>query len=118
MAATLTLCVSRKMLSSVCLLPIPLAFHCSMLNVLSDTVGVWAGLGGGEPLIHTQLRQSPSQHFPWDSIKCLFQIHKSIVQLFFFDWCFFCTCLMMKMASVVPLPGMKPNSMFSMTPDI
>ena len=48
MAATLTLCASRKMLSSVCLLPIPLAFHCSMFNVLSDMVVVWAGLGGGE----------------------------------------------------------------------
>ena len=48
MAATLTLCASRKMLISVCLLPIPLAFHCSMLNVLSDMVGMWAGLGGGE----------------------------------------------------------------------
>ena len=36
------------MLSSVCLLPIPLAFHCSMLNVLSDMVGVWAVLCGGE----------------------------------------------------------------------
>ena len=47
MAATLTLCVSRKMLSSVCLLPIPLAFHCSMLNVLSDMVDLWAGVGGG-----------------------------------------------------------------------
>ena len=47
MAATLTLCASRKMLSSICLLPIPLAFHCSMLNDLSDIVGVWAGLGGG-----------------------------------------------------------------------
>ena len=35
------------MLSSVCLLPIPLTFHCSMLNDLSDMVGVWAGLGGG-----------------------------------------------------------------------
>ena len=39
MAATLTLCASRKMLSSVCLLPIPFAFHCSMLNDLSDMVG-------------------------------------------------------------------------------
>ena len=48
MAATLTLCTSRKMLSSVCLLPIPLAFHGSMLNDLSGMVGVWAGLGGGE----------------------------------------------------------------------
>ena len=48
MAATWTLCTSRKMLSSVCLLPIPLAFHCSMLNDLSDMVGVWAGLGSGE----------------------------------------------------------------------
>ena len=48
MAATLTLCASRKMLNSVCLLPIPLAFHCSMLNVLSDMVSVWAGLDGGE----------------------------------------------------------------------
>ena len=48
MAATLTLCASRKMLSSVCLLPIPLTFHCSMLNVFSGMVGVWAGLGGGE----------------------------------------------------------------------
>ena len=48
MAATLTLGTSRKMLSSVCLLPMPLSFHCGMLNVLSDMVGVWAGLGGGE----------------------------------------------------------------------
>ena len=48
MTATLTLCASRKMLSSVCLLPIPLAFRCSGLNVLSDMMGVWAGLGGGE----------------------------------------------------------------------
>ena len=48
MAATLTLCASRKMLSSVCLLPISLAFHCSMLNDLSDMVDMWAGLGGGE----------------------------------------------------------------------
>ena len=48
MAATLTSCASRKMLSSVRLLPIPLAFHCSMLNVLSDMVGVWAELGGDE----------------------------------------------------------------------
>ena len=49
MAATLTLCASRKMLSSVCLLPMPLAFPFSMLNVLSDMVGVWEGVvGGGE----------------------------------------------------------------------
>ena len=40
MANTLTLCSSRKMLSSVCLLPMPLALHCSILNVLSDMVGV------------------------------------------------------------------------------
>ena len=48
MAATLTSCASRKMLSSICVLPIPLAFHCSMLNVLSDMVGMWAELGSGE----------------------------------------------------------------------
>ena len=48
MTATLTLCASRKMISFVCLLPIPLAFHCSVLNILSDMVGVWAGLCGGE----------------------------------------------------------------------
>ena len=48
MAATLTLCASRKMLSYVCLLLMPFAFHCSMLNVLSDMVGMWAGLGGVE----------------------------------------------------------------------
>ena len=48
MAATLTLCASRKMPSSLCLLPMPLAFHYSMLNVLSDMMGMWAGLGGGE----------------------------------------------------------------------
>ena len=48
MVATLTLCASRKMLSSVCLLSIPFAFHGSMLNDLSDMVGVWARLGGGE----------------------------------------------------------------------
>ena len=51
MAATLTLCASRKMLISVCLLPIPLAFHCSMLNVLSDMVGVWAGLQGNNRVL-------------------------------------------------------------------
>ena len=48
MAATLTLCTSRKMLSSVCLLPMPLAFHCSVLNGLSNMVGMWVGLGDGE----------------------------------------------------------------------
>ena len=48
MAATLTLCASRKMFSSVFLFPIPLAFHCSMLNDLSDMVGMWAGLCGGD----------------------------------------------------------------------
>ena len=48
MAATLTLCASRKMLSSICLLPMPLAFYCSILNVFSDVVGMCAGLGGGE----------------------------------------------------------------------
>ena len=48
MAATLTLRASRKMLSSVYLLPIPMAFHCSMLNDWSEMVGVYAGLGGGE----------------------------------------------------------------------
>ena len=47
MAATLTLCALRKMHTSVCLLPIPLAFHCSMLNDLSDMVGVSVGLDGG-----------------------------------------------------------------------
>ena len=46
MAATLTLCASRKMLSSVCLLPTPFTFHCSMLNDLSDMVVVWAGQVG------------------------------------------------------------------------
>ena len=39
---------NRKMLSSVCLLPMSLVFHCSIWNVLSDMVGLWAGLGGGE----------------------------------------------------------------------
>ena len=48
MIAIFALCALRKMLSSVCLLPMPLAFHCSMFNVLSHMVGVWAGLGGGE----------------------------------------------------------------------
>ena len=48
MAATLTLCASRNMLSYICLLPMPLAFHCSMLNVLSNMVGMWAGPGDGE----------------------------------------------------------------------
>ena len=48
MATTWTLCASRKMLCSVCLLPIPLTFHCSMLNDLFDMVGMWTGLGGGE----------------------------------------------------------------------
>ena len=47
MAASLTLCASRKMLGSVRLLPMPLAFHCSMLNVLSDMEGVCVVLCGG-----------------------------------------------------------------------
>ena len=59
MAATLTLCASRKMLSSVCLLPIPLPFYFSMLDVLSDMVGgtrrwgscVWRYTGGTDPVI-------------------------------------------------------------------
>ena len=48
MATTLRSYASRKMLSSACVLLIPLAFQCSVLNVLSDMVGAWAGLGGGE----------------------------------------------------------------------
>ena len=48
MAATLTLCALRKMLSSVRLWTMPLAFHYSMLNVLSDMEVVRAVLGGGE----------------------------------------------------------------------
>ena len=47
MAATLMVCASRKMLNSVCLLLIPLAFHCSMLNDLSDMVVMWEGIVGG-----------------------------------------------------------------------
>ena len=46
--ATLTLCASRMMFNSVCLLPMPLAFHVSILNALSDMVEVWTGLGGGK----------------------------------------------------------------------
>ena len=63
MAATLMVCASRKMLSSVCLLQIPLAFHCSMLNVLSDMLGVWAGLGGGEGCVcrHTGGTDTPQR---------------------------------------------------------
>ena len=69
MAATLTLCASRKMLSSVCLLPIPLVFHCSMLNVLSDMVGVWAGLGGGEcaQAVVASYRRFRSSHWLYDN---------------------------------------------------
>ena len=48
MTDILTLCASRKMLSSVCVLLMPLSFHSSMLNALSDMVEVWAGLGDGE----------------------------------------------------------------------
>ena len=69
MAATLTLCASRKMLSSVCLLPIPLAFHCSMLNVLSDMVGMWAGVGGGggARIVVASYRRYRSSHWLYDS---------------------------------------------------
>ena len=48
MDATLTLCSSKKMLSSVRVLPMPFAFHCSMLNGLSDMEGVQLVLGGGK----------------------------------------------------------------------
>ena len=54
MAATLTLCTSRKMPSSVCLLLIPLALHCSMLNDLSDMVGVTKGVRGRGGVIQIQ----------------------------------------------------------------
>ena len=48
MAVTFTLCASRRMLSSVCLLRMSLAFQLSMLNALSDMVEVGAGQGRGE----------------------------------------------------------------------
>ena len=80
MAATLTLCASRKMLSSVCLLPMSLAFHCSMLNVLSDMVGVtrrwrrcavlwWRPTGGtdiaiGSPIIRNVSKTRTSCMYP------------------------------------------------------
>ena len=66
MAATLTLCASRKMLSSVRLLPIPLAFHCSMLNVLSDMVGMWAG-GEALVIVVASYRRYRSSHWLYDS---------------------------------------------------
>ena len=65
MAATLTLCASRKMLSSVCLLPIPLAFHCSMLNVLSDMVGMW--VGEARVIVVASYRRYRSSHWLYDS---------------------------------------------------
>ena len=34
------------MLCSIRLLPMPLAFYCRWLNVLSGMEGMWAGLGG------------------------------------------------------------------------
>ena len=69
MVATFTLCASRNMLSSVCLLPMPLAFHLSMLNVFSmskiDTVryyhvgrrvgGMEGGCGGVLQVVQIQL---------------------------------------------------------------
>ena len=61
MAATLMLCASMKMLSSVCLLPIPLAFHCSMLNVLSDMVGMRAGLYGTDLAIGSTINRHVSK---------------------------------------------------------
>ena len=61
MAATLTLCPSRKMLSSVCLLPMPMAFHCSMLNVLSDMVG-------GEAVV-ASYRRYRSSHGLYDNLQ-------------------------------------------------
>ena len=66
MAATLTLCASRKMLSSVCLLPIPLAFHCSMLNDLSDMVGMWVRLGGGVAVV-ASYRRYRSSHWLYNN---------------------------------------------------
>ena len=65
MAATLTLCTSRKMLSSVCLLLMPLAFHCSMLNVLSDMVGgtsLWGRpTGSTDPAIGSMIIRNVSK---------------------------------------------------------
>ena len=62
---------------------------------------------------YTQPPQSPSYHFPWDSTKSLFQIHKSIVQLLLLCLVFLLYLFKMKMASVVPLPGMEPKYMLS-----
>ena len=66
MAATLTLCASRKMLSSVCLLQIPLAFHCSMLNILSYMVGVWAVVKVGMTMV-ASYRWYRSSHWLYDN---------------------------------------------------
>ena len=63
MAATLTLCASRKMLSSVCLFPIPLPFYCSMLNALSDMVGGGEGARGRDGVI----RGYRSSHWLYDN---------------------------------------------------
>ena len=59
---------NRKMLRSVCLLPIPLAFHCSMLNVLSDMVGE---LGGGEGVCGSvaSYRVFRSSHWHYDNLQ-------------------------------------------------
>ena len=69
MVVTLTLCASRKMLSSVCLLPIPLAFHCNMLNVLSDMVALCVGLGGSEGVrgCGASYRRYKSSHWLYDN---------------------------------------------------
>ena len=85
----------------------------SILTMYSTSLCIQCHNCADEPLIHTQLPQNPAHHFPWDSIKCLFQIYKAYYRFFFFAWCFSCTCHIMKITSMVPLPGMKPNYILS-----
>ena len=59
------------------------------------------------------LRNCPAYHFSWHSIKSFLQIHKTKIELFTFNSKILLHLSCHKMASVVPLPFMKPNCMSS-----
>ena len=61
------------------------------------------------PLLHTKFSQHPIEDLPRYSIICLHQVYKSHCSLLLAARYFSCSCLTTKIASVVPLPGTKPN---------
>ena len=67
------------------------------------------------PFRYTCNTHSPPYYFTWYSIKSLFKINQTKKKVFIFFKHFSWSCLTMKIVSVVPIAGIKPNCISSMT---